>query len=134
MCSLACAHSSPPLRSISHSNRPKLKIEDNIRFRGQAQILFPLKKTKLTKNTHKEGKRKSWNSNDIHIFLQPNYFPYQSLLLFAIVLYPRELISYWKLYRFDQWNDILRYWSIPVYRFGFTINFYIYNNKYKSLL
>ena len=24
-----------------------------------------------------------------------------------------------RLYRFDQWNDIFRYWSIPVYRFKF---------------
>lgn len=50
----------------------------------------------------------------------------------------REPISYRRLYRFDQWNDIFQYQSIPVYRFGFTIIFYIYKyiyiyNKYKSL-
>ena len=28
--------------------------------------------------------------------------------------------------RFDQWNDIFQYRSILVYRFGFTIIFYIY--------
>ena len=35
-----------------------------------------------------------------------------------------------RLYRFDQWNDIFRYWSIPVYRFKFIIIFYIYKYIY----
>ena len=35
-----------------------------------------------------------------------------------------------RLYRFDQWNDIFRYWSIPVYRFKFIIIYiYIYKTE-----
>ena len=42
------------------------------------------------------------------------------------VVISRESISYRRLYRFDQWNDIFRYRPISVYHFGFTVIFYIY--------
>ena len=55
----------------------------------------------------------------------------------------RESILYWRLFRFDQQNDILWYQAIPVYRIRFTTILYIcvcvcvcvcvYYNKYKSL-
>ena len=37
----------------------------------------------------------------------------------------KESISYRRLYRFDQLNDKFQYQSIPVYRFEFTVIFYI---------
>ena len=38
----------------------------------------------------------------------------------------RESISYWRLYWFDQWNNIFLYQSISVYSFRFIVIFYIY--------
>ena len=67
-------------------------------------------------------------SKQLHEMLQPSHG----------VCEARESISYRRLYRFDQQNDIFRYQSILVYRFRLTIIFYIYKyiniyNKYKSL-
>jgi hypothetical protein len=50
--------------------------------------------------------------------------------LIPVALDPMLYIPFRHPFRFGHWNEIFRYRSIPVFRFGFTANIYIYRDIY----